>query len=93
MQEVVICVKSDSNRLQDEIMGWHKDFLQYYIEKEDVPIEFINRGIGMLERYREILLEADEDEFWDFAPGSSFREYEEYLYRRMRNRQRCRLNS
>ncbi len=45
----------DSDRLHEKIMGWHKDFLQYYIKKEDAPIEFINRGIEILEEYREIL--------------------------------------
>ena len=82
----------ESERLHEEIMEWHKDFLQYYIKKEDAPIEFINRGIDMLERYRETSLEADEDEFWDFAPGSPFREYAERLYHRMREHQGHRLN-
>ncbi len=49
----------DSDKLQEEIMGWHKDFLQYYIKKEDAPIEFINRGIEILEQYRDMLLERE----------------------------------
>ena len=27
----------ESERLHEEIMEWHKDFLQYYIKKEDAP--------------------------------------------------------
>ncbi len=70
-------------------MGWHRDFLQYYIKKEDAPIEFINRGIEILEQYRKILRSAGKG-FWDFRPGSPFWMYAEDLNQRSRAIDVCR---
>ena len=39
-------------------MEWHEEFLKGYYKKEDAPVEFIDRGMDILQQYQSMLLRS-----------------------------------
>lgn len=53
----------ESEKLHEEILEWCEEFLEGYYKKEDAPVEFIDRGIKILQQYQRMLLRGTRNGF------------------------------
>ena len=67
----------ESERLHEDILEWFEEFLKGYYRKENASVEFIDRGIGILQKYQAMLLRSTRNGFIAKRLGRSLTSAEE----------------
>lgn len=70
----------EEQRLRREIKNWCVDYIQkYYNQKGNVPAESIDRGIGLLEIYKNASVSFEKPECGETQRESCWRSYAKLL--------------